>query len=293
MSQQEDKEGRTCYFIDCSYHLRAAYFALPAIYSPDGRLVNAVYGFVSVLLKLLRDRKPDALGIVDDAPGQYFRHELLPEYKSEKTRVPEECDEQVPILRSVLDAMAIPYLAADGFEADDVIASVTGKARKRRYEVYICSRDKDLEQLLGEGVVLLNVTSGEERTADAIRARRGVEPDQIPDMLALTGDKVDSIPGIPGVGEKTAARLLRQYGTLEGVLAHSQEIGGKIGLRMRDLSQQAVLAKKLATVRRDVPLAVSFDALEVGVFEKETVELLFRELGFDKLWDRFEAIPSV
>ena len=109
-------------------------------------------------------------------------------------------------------------------------------------------------------------------------------------MLALTGDKVDSIPGIPGVGQKTAARLLKQYGTLEGVVAHSQEIGGKIGLRLRELSQQALLAKKLATVRRDVPIAVSLEALQMGVPEKHRGEYLFRQLGFVKLWDRFEAI---
>jgi len=290
MNQQMDRQSRICCLVDCSYHFRAAYFALPDIYSPDGKLVNAVYGFVSILLKLLRDRRPTMLGVADDAPGRYFRHEIFPAYKSDKTRVPAECDEQMPILRSILEAMAIPYFVADGFEADDVIATLTQKARQLHYKVYICSRDKDLEQLVQEGVSILNVSSGEETTAEAVKDRRGVEPVLIPDMLALTGDKVDSIPGVPGVGQRTASRLLRRYGSLESVLAHYHEISGKMGSRIRDLSQQALLAKELTTLRRDVPLADSSNAFGSSRPKKDVIESVLRQLGFDKLWHRFEAI---
>ena len=281
---------KSFYIIDCSYHFRASFFVLPAIYSPDGKLVNAVYGFVSVLLKLLRDRHPDALAVADDAPWPYFRHELFRGYKAEKRRVPEECDQQRPILRRVLDAMSIPYLRAQGFEADDVIASLAPAATRYGYRVYICSKDKDLQQLLTDDVTILDTSSGREVTPATLEQDKGIRPDQIPDMLALAGDKVDSIPGIPGIGQRTAGKLLNTYGALENILRQWQEVGGKLGANIREHRQQALLAKKLTTLRRDVPIDMALDEFKSPLRDKDAVESLFRELGFDRLLKRLEGV---
>jgi DNA polymerase I len=280
--------NKSFYIIDCSYYFRASFFALPPIYSPSRILVNAVYGFVAMLLKLLKRRSPEALVVADDAHGHYFRHELLPAYKSEKKPVPEECNEQIPILRRVLDAMAVSYLDAKGFEADDIIATLTLEARRNGYYIYICSRDKDLEQLLADDVIILDIVSGKETTSAIMKEKRGVLPYQIPDMLALIGDKVDSIPGISGVGPKTASRLLNIYGTLENVLGHSKELGDRLGTAIRENREQALIAKKIASLRTDVPIPVPFSTFQFRAPDKANVEPLFGELGFDLLLKRLK-----
>jgi len=270
------------YIIDCSYHFRASFFALPPIFTRDGRLINAVYGFVSTLFKLLATRSPDAVAIADDAHRGYFRHDLFPKYKSEKKPVPEECNQQMPNLLRVLNAMAIPYLNADGFEADDIIATLTRKALGWNYHIYICSRDKDLRQLLTDNVTILDIVSGKETTLDTVE-QQGIHPKQIPDLFALTGDKVDSIPGIPGVGPKTAIRLLNKYQTLENILEHCGEIGGRVGERIRDYHEQALLSKRLATLREDVPIEITPEDCRFKPPDKAVLDPLFRELGLEHL----------
>lgn len=283
---------RSFYVIDCSYYFRASYFALPPIYTPSGTLINAVYGFVATLFKLLKRRHPAALVVADDVHGRYFRHELLPEYKSKKKPVPEECNQQMPILRQVLYAMTIPYLSVKSFEADDIIATLSVEARRNGYHMYICSRDKDLQQLLADDVVVLDIGSGKEMTYAMLKEKTGILPDQIPDMLALIGDKVDSIPGIPGVGPKTATKLLNTYGTLENVLQHLEELGTRLGTSISEHCEQALVAKKLASLRADVPIGVPFSTFAFRPPDRATVEPLFRELGFESLLKRLEeAFP--
>jgi len=285
------KTGRTFYIVDCSYYFRASYFALPPIYSPSGNLVNAVYGFFATLLKLIK-RRPAALVIADDALGRYFRHELLPGYKSGKKPVPEECNQQIPILHQVLDAMTIPYVSVKGFEADDIIATLSVEARRNGYYTYICSKDKDFQQLLADDVVILDISSGKEMTCTILKEKIGILPDQIPDMLALIGDKVDSIPGIPGVGPKTAIKLLKIYGNLENVIQHLEELGDKPGTTIREHCEQALVAKRLASLRTDVPIDVPFSTFAFQFPNKATVEPLLRELGFELLLKRLEETLS-
>jgi len=279
---------KSFHIIDCSYHFRASFFALPPIYSPDGRLVNAVYGFISILLKLLQKYKPDAWAVADDAPHPYFRHEMFPSYKSEKVRVPQECDQQIPILLQVLDAMEIPHLRAEGFEADDIIATFTSAFRPTGYQIYICSKDKDLRQLLADHVVMLNIGSGEELTVEKLREIQGINPNQVPDLLALTGDKADSIPGVPGIGVKTAASLLARYHTVENMIAQSDAIGGKLGRKLQEYSNQLMLARKLATLRTDVPIPTEVEQYHVRLPFTPRVKQLFEDLGFHRLIERCE-----
>lgn len=281
---------KSFYIIDCSYYFRASFFALPPIYSPNGMLVNAVYGFVAMLLKLLKERRPKALAVADDAHGHYFRHSLLPGYKSGKKQVPEECNQQIPVLRRLLDAMGIPYMNVKGFEADDIIATLTLEARRNGYYTYICSRDKDLQQLLGDDVTIFDIVSRKETTSAILKEKKGILPAQIPDMLALIGDKVDSIPGIPGIGPKTATRLLNTYGKLENILQHVDELGDRLGTKITEHHEQALVAKKVATLESQVPLGISFSTLALRAPDKAVVEQPFKELGFELLLKRLEEI---
>lgn len=252
--------------------------------------MNAVYGFISTVLKLLKERNPDSLVVADDAHGHYFRHDLLPSYKSEKKPVPIECDQQIPTLRRVLNAMTIPYINVNRFEADDVIATLTIEARRNGFYTYICSRDKDLQQLIADDAVILDLGSYKEITCAKLRENKGILPTQIPDMLALVGDKVDSIPGIPGVGLKTATKLLNLYGTLEKLIQHIEELDGKIRTTIKEHREQAFVAKKLASLRTDVPIEVPFSTFVFKVPDKAIVQPIFRELGFEVLLKRLEGI---
>lgn len=243
-----------------------------------------------MLLKLLQKYTPYAWAIAVDAPRPYFRNQMFPPYKSEKVRVPKECDQQMPILLQVLDAMAVPHLSSEGFEADDVIATLTHVATANGYRICICSRDKDLRQLLADLVIILDVSTGKELTVDKLREVQRISPEQVPDMLALTGDNADSIPGVPGIGLKTAARLLSTYHTLKNLLDHSDAIGGKVGENLRDYRDQALLAKKLVILRTDVLLPIQMDRYQVHLPDVASLKPLFEELGFQRLLERLHQI---
>jgi DNA polymerase I len=275
------------YIIDCSYHFRACYFALPPIYTVDGRLCNAVYGFASILLKILTKRRPDAIAIAGDSPHPYFRHSLLPKYKAGKIQIPEECNQQIPMLHQVLNAMGINVIEAEGFEADDVIATLNC-AVNQSHKVYICSKDKDLRQLLGNSTVILDTSSFEEMTIETLWGKKGLRPEQIPDLFALTGDRSDNIPGVPGIGEKTAAKLLNTYGNLEQILTHCEELDNNIGSKLLNYRTQALLSKYIATLRTDVPIPTNAEAYRVGPPQISKLEPIFREIGLYKLLDRFK-----
>ncbi len=190
------------------------------------------------------------------------------------------------MLRDALAVMAVPCVSAPGFEADDVIATLTHAASAHDHRVYICSRDKDLRQLLSDTVSVLDMGSGEQLTPEELRNRQGIRPEQVPDLLALTGDKVDSIPGIPGIGPKTAAQLLSTYSCLESVLEHWSDIGGKLGTRIREHRDQVLLAKELVTLRTDVPVSIALEDYALRLPGKERLEPIFRELGLGRLVER-------
>jgi DNA polymerase I len=278
---------QSLYIIDLSYHFRACYFALPPIYSADGRLNNAVYGFVSILIKILSKRRPDAIAIAGDAPHPYFRHRMFPEYKSGKLQIPEECNQQIPMLHQALNALGMSVITSEGFEADDVIATLTF-AFNNSNRIYICSKDKDLRQLLSNSTVILDTSSFEETTLETLREKKGLRPEQIPDFLALTGDKSDNIPGIPGVGEKTATRLLNTYSSLENIFSHVEEIDHKIGSILIPYRTQAELSKQIAMLKIDVPIPTNIEAYRLNLPPISKLEPIFAELGLLKLLARYK-----
>ncbi|MCD6289588.1 MAG: DNA polymerase I, partial [Anaerolineae bacterium] len=266
-----------------------AYHALPPdMATSRGELTNAVYGFTSMLLSIFQEEKPDYIAAAFDV-GPSFRNGLAPEYKGTRARMPDELQEQISRIHQVVEAFNIPIYTAEGFEADDVLGTLARQAEEQGVNVVICTGDRDLFQLIDEHIVIRYTPGGprpKTKTYDleAIRQRYHLEPRQLIDFRALIGDKSDNIPGIPGIGEKTAARLLQQYGSLEGIYEHLDEISRR---RLREslakYREQAFFSKQLVTVVTDVPVVLDLDRCRAGDFDRDRVLELFRELEFHSL----------
>ena len=223
----------TLLLIDGSSYLFRAYHALPPLTTSTGVPTGALYGVINMLRKLLDEQRPDYLAVVFDAPGKTFRDDLYEQYKANRPAMPDELVQQIQPLHDWVQAMGLPLLHESGVEADDVIGTLAKQGAERGMQVLIVTGDKDMAQLVSDNVKLLdtmkNVLSGRAE----IEKKFGVPPALIIDYLALMGDSVDNIPGIPGVGPKTAAKWLQQYGSLDAVIAHADAIKGKIGERLR------------------------------------------------------------
>jgi len=277
------------YIIDSHGQLYASYYAIRDLTGPSGEPTNATYGFVGTLLKVLREEKPDYLAACFDLPGPTHRHELFEEYKAHRKPMPQDLIVQIERVREILRLMGIPAVESPGYEADDCIATLARQARAAGMEVVICSRDKDLEQLVGPGVTMLDTKTFEHLDADGIMKRRGVRPEQMQDVLALMGDATDNIPGVPGVGEKTAVKLVVQYGSLEGVLAHADQVKGKLGERLRAHKEDAQRSHELVRLDANAPLAADLEACRApATFDRRPLVALFRGLGFNKYVEEFQ-----
>ncbi|MCX5682640.1 MAG: DNA polymerase I [Planctomycetota bacterium] len=277
------------YILDSHGQLYASYYAIRELTSPSGEPTNATYGFVGTLLKILREEKPDYLAACFDLPGPTHRHELFEQYKAQRKPMPTDLIVQIERVREVLGLMGIPAVESAGFEADDCIATLVRQARAAGMEVVICSRDKDLEQLVGPGVTILDSKTFEHLDTEGIRKRRGVLPEQMLDVLALMGDAADNIPGVPGIGEKTAVKLVAQYGSLENILAHSGEVPGKLGERLREHKRDALQSHELVRLDANAPLTVDLESCRTPTsFERRPLVALFRGLGFNKYVEEFQ-----
>ena len=251
------------FVLDGSSLLYRAFYALPLLESQSGEFTNAIYGFSNMLVKLLVEWQPDALVIAFDKGKKTFRNELFPEYKGTRKPTPPELLSQIPILHEMAAAWGIPFIEIAGYEADDIIGTLANRAVMNGYEAFAVTGDKDALQLVKPDLKVLFTKKGISELKiydeEAFREEYGLDPIQLIDMKGLMGDTSDNIPGVPGVGPKTAIKLLAAYGSLEEVLLHVEEIAGKkLQENIRDNQQQAVLSKKLATIRTDVP--VEFDA---------------------------------
>ncbi len=274
--------------IDGSALAYRSYFAFirnPLVNS-RGENTSAVFGFANTLLRLLRDSAPDYLAVVFDTAAPTFRHEVFPEYKSTRAKMPDELAESLPRIDELVSAMRLPVLRQDGVEADDIIGTLARRAEAEDVSVLIYSGDKDFCQLVSDRVHVLRPGSrGEEELldADGVSNRMGVPPDRVIDLLALMGDSSDNVPGIPGVGEKTALKLLGQYESVDGVLDHGEEIKGKLGERVRENHDTARLSRDLVTIRTDLDVDVTIDALCPGEPDGEALVALFNEMEFKGL----------
>ncbi|WP_075322010.1 DNA polymerase I [Acidithiobacillus albertensis] len=239
--------------VDASSFLYRAFHALPDLRAPDNLPTGAIFGVANMLRRLAKEYPSDEIIVVFDAPGGTFRDRLYPEYKAQRPAMPEDLRAQIPLLHEWIQATGLPLVLVPDVEADDVIGTLAGSAQAGQ-QVIIVTGDKDMAQLVNDQVTLLDTMKGVKTDVAGVWERYGVAPERIADLLALTGDKVDNIPGVPGAGPKTAAKWIQQYGSLDGVLAHADEIGGKIGEALRASLDYLPLSLDLTTIRRNLHL---------------------------------------
>ncbi len=272
-----------------------AFFALPdTLRTQTGELTNAVYGFTSMLIKLLAEHAPDAIAVAFDKGRDVARTEAVPDYKANRAAPPDEFRPQVELIKQVLDALAIPVVVHAGIEADDVLATIATRARDAGYEVAVVTGDRDAMQLVDDRVTVLytlrGITELAEMTPASVEERYGVPPGAYVDLAALRGDTSDNLAGVPGVGDKTAAKLISTYGDIDGVYAHLDEIGGKkVPAMLAEHEDRVRLNRQVMRLRRDVDLDIGVDDLARGEHDPDAVRELFGTLEFRALYDRFVA----
>ncbi|TCW40874.1 DNA polymerase I [Laceyella sacchari] len=268
-----------------------AFYALPLLTNSSGIHTNAVYGFAMMLMKILEEEKPTHMLVAFDAGKTTFRHESYQEYKGTRQKTPGELAEQIPLVKELLDVFQIPAYEKENYEADDIIGTLAKASGSQGVETLIVSGDKDLLQLVDEHVRLLltrkGVTETESYDIPAIKEKYGLTPAQIIDLKGLMGDSSDNIPGIPGVGEKTALKLLAKFPTVEEVIAHVDELPGKkLQEKVREHQEQALLSKKLATIYTEVPLDFGLDHLQLPERDTERIVEFFKKMEFKTLLSR-------
>jgi DNA polymerase-1 len=272
------------WLVDGSHAIFRAYHALPHLSTRQGVPTNAVYGFTTMLLRAIREGNPTHLAVAFDEAGKQARSEIYAEYKATRGAPPEDLSPQFPLVRRVLEALRVPAVGMPGWEADDVIATLARRARSLGWEVVVVTGDKDLLQLVDGSVRCYDSMYEKWYGPAEVEEKWGVPPHMVADLLALTGDKIDNVPGIPGVGEKTAAALLKEFGTLDGVLSHAGEIK-KPKLRENALANLEVVrrARKLIQLNEDLPVPVQLEDLERKTLDEAKARTLFTELEFVRL----------
>nr|WP_235749782.1 DNA polymerase I [Neobacillus bataviensis] len=291
-------EKKKLVLIDGNSIAYRAFFALPLLNNDKGIHTNAVYGFTMMLMKILEDEKPTHMLVAFDAGKTTFRHKTFTEYKGGRQKTPPELSEQFPFIRELLDAYGISRYELENYEADDIIGTLSLTAEKDGYEVKVISGDKDLTQLSSStttvGITRKGITDIEEYTPDHVAEKYGLTPEQIIDMKGLMGDSSDNIPGVPGVGEKTAIKLLKEFSTLENLLKSIDQVSGnKLKEKLTEFKDQALMSKELATIERQAPVEVDLETIAYEGFTREKLVGIFKELGFHSLLDRLGEDTSV
>ncbi len=283
--------------VDGSSFLFRAYHAIDnKLTGPQGQPTNAILGVSNMLRKLLADHQSDYFTVVFDAPGKTFRHDLYEEYKSHRPPMPDDLRVQIEPLHQLIRAMGLPLIIETGVEADDVIGSLAKLAEKKGFQVIISTGDKDMAQLVNEHIILENTMSDTQTDAQGVMRKFGVRPDQMIDYLALMGDAVDNIPGVPKVGPKTAAKWLAEYGSLEQIIACADQFKGKIGENLRASLEQLPLSKQLTTIKCELALPLGIEDLKRRPPNNSELKSLLTELGFAswlKMLDNNDALPTL
>ncbi|MDB5313513.1 MAG: polA 2 [Gemmataceae bacterium] len=283
-----DAPAGSLYLLDAHGLIFQMFHGIGPMSAPDGRPTNAVFGVTRALMSLY-DRGADYLIAALDHQEATFRVELDANYKAHREPPPDDLVLQEPMIRQVMGAMRIPFLVAPRYEADDVMATVAKEGAARGLDVFVCSADKDLRQVLSDKIQILNLRKGEKFDAAALQADWGVRPEQVIDFQALVGDSVDNVPGVPGVGPKTAAKWLQQYGTLDNLAAHADEVGGpkvKAALKEAVANGKLALSKQLVTLDTRVPLPLDWEGWKRRDWDGQRLLELFQEFGFRGFADR-------
>ena len=273
-----------------------AFFALPVenFTTAQGQHTNAIYGFASMLINLIRDEKPTHIAVAFDVSRKTFRSEKFPEYKANRASTPDEFRSQISFINELVDGFRIPRYEKEGFEADDIIATISTEAVKEGFEVLICTGDRDSFQLVSRDVTVLypkkGVTELARMTPDAVEEKYGLKPSQYPDFAALRGDPSDNLPSIPGVGEKTATKWIQEYGSLKELIARIDEVGGKVGDSLRSHISSVITNRELTQLIHDVPVPFTLDKWS-GV-DSQRIYTLFDQLEIKALKERLKAISG-
>ena len=275
---------RILYLIDISSYFYRAFHAIRGLSTSKGFPTNAAYGVTTMLLKVIKERQPHYLALAFDSKGPTQRHRDFPDYKAQRPGMPEELVMQLPYIRKIIDAFRLPSLQREGFEADDLICTLVHQAREKGFQVEIISGDKDLLPLVQEGVDMWDPMKEVRYDPAAIREKYGLTPEELVEVRALAGDASDNIPGVPGIGEKTALKLIAEYHSLENLLAHLDQIKQKaLREKLTEHADQARLSRRLTVLECAVPLEVDLEALQPGPPDREGLRRLFVELEFNKL----------
>ena len=274
---------RCLVLVDGSSYLYRAFHALPALTNSKGRPTGAAYGMTNMLKRLEAEVAPELAAVIFDAKGKTFRDDLYPEYKANRPPMPGELRAQIEPIHALVRALGFPVLEVPGVEADDVIGTLAERGKEAGLDVLVSTGDKDMAQLVDDRVTMVNTMDGAVLDAAGVKGKFGVPPGSIVDYLTLVGDTVDNVPGVPKVGPKTAAKWLAQYGTLENLVAHADEVKGKVGENLRASVDRIPLSKELVTILRDVPLDVGPLDLALREPDVETLKALYGELEF-KTW---------
>jgi len=286
-------EKETLYLLDGSSYIYRAYFAIRHLSSPTGFPTNALYGFTQMLLKVMKDHAPAHVAVIFDAGKVTFRHELFPSYKANRAAMPDDLRPQLEPIKQMVRAFNIPALELSGFEADDIIGTIAKKCEEQGMKCVVVTGDKDLMQIVTENVTLLDTMKEKTYGIPDVIEKFGVEPKRVVDILALWGDTSDNIPGVPGIGEVTAKKLLQEFGCLDELLARAGEVKGKNGERLAEFADQARLCRQLATIDCAVPIEYRLEDFAVSPPDNRRLSVLFREYGFTTLMKDLTSSPTL
>jgi len=273
----------TLFLIDGSSYIYRAFFALPYFSTSSGIPTNAVYGFTTMILKVITDYEPDYVAIVFDTPAPTFRHEVYQEYKANRPEMPDNLSVQIPYIKEAVKGFNIPLLEKEGFEADDIIGTIARAEERKGFEIKIISSDKDLFQLVNEHITVIDTMKDKHYDAQGVMEHLGVTPDKVTDFLGLVGDSSDNVPGVPGIGKKTAVKLLEHYGSMAHLLKNCETLSPKrVKENLTAFADQALLSKQLVTLDTAVPLAYDIEGFKTSEPDRDKLKDLFKELEFTK-----------
>lgn len=283
----------TLYLIDGSSYLYRAYFAIKRLSSPSGFPTNALYGFTQMLLRLLQEHQPTHIAVVFDVSRVTFRTELYPAYKANRSEMPEDLRVQIAPIRRMIEAFRIPVIDREGYEADDIIGTLAREWERTGGDVVVVTGDKDLMQIVSKQTTLLDTMKNTRSGIPQVLERFGVPPEQVIDILGLAGDSSDNIPGVPGIGEKTAIKLIQQFGSLDALLEQADQVPGKTGERLREFAEQARLSRQLATIICTLDYHIDQLPLVTEEPDRESLHGLFSEYGFTSLIKELTATATL
>jgi len=284
-------DNQTIYLIDGSSYIHRAFHAIRNLANSSGLPTNAAYGFTRMLLKLMEDKKPEYLAVAFDARGPNFRHEIYEAYKANRPPMHEDLAVQIPYIKRIVQGLNLEIFEMEGFEADDLIGTLARKAEQEGFQVVVVTGDKDFRQIISPRVSLWDSMRDRDTTYESFKeATGGLEPEQVVDLMGLSGDASDNVPGVPGVGEKTALKLIQEFRSMEGIYRNLEGVKQKkLKENLENFRENAFLSRRLVTIDCDVPLDAGIERLKVREPDPGLLSEVFRELEFRELWDQFSA----